>query len=55
MSPLLKLLALVLAAISPQLKELLCKAVVEWDAKTHETPNPWDDVVVDFLRALLGI
>lgn len=51
----LRLVAMVLAALSGPLKEELIKFANEFRAKARETPNPWDDFAADIICWLLGI
>ena len=52
---LLRLIALVLAALSGPLKEVLIKFAKDFRDKARETPNPWDDFAADIICWLLGI
>ncbi len=52
---LLRLIALVLAALSGPLKAELIKFAKEFREKARETPNPWDDFAADIICWLLGI
>jgi len=52
---LLKLVRLVLTQMSPALREALKAFVADWEAKSRQTSNPWDDVLVDFIKAVLGL
>ncbi len=52
---LLRLIALVLAALSGPLKAELIKFAQDFREKARETPNPWDDFAADIICWLLGI
>ena len=43
------------ANISQPLKLAITKTVLELDAKAKSTPNPWDNVLVAMLAAVLGV
>ncbi len=52
---LLRLIALVLAALSGPLKAELIKFAKDFREKARETANPWDDFGADIICWLLGI
>ena len=45
---------MLLDAISPQLREMIRAGLSEWEAKAQTTANPWDDLLVRFLRVLFA-
>ena len=51
----LRLIALVLAALSGPLRTQLIAFAKEFREKARETPNPWDDFAADIICWLLGI
>lgn len=51
----MRLIALVVTVISPELKSGLTEFVAKLEADAKKTPNPWDDVFVGVLKTLLGI
>lgn len=51
----LRLIALILAALSGPLKAELIKFATDFRAKARQTENPWDDFAADILCWLLGI
>jgi len=51
----LQILGLVLSHVSGPLREVMVKAVQEWEAKAKETKDPWDDLFVFFVKCLLLI
>jgi hypothetical protein len=53
---------LLIAVLSPVVKVLtaairdeLVKVLLDLDKKAKDTPNPWDDYVVEFFLAVLGV
>ncbi len=50
-----RLVALILAALSGPLREQLTVFAKEFRKKARETPNPWDDFAADIICWLLGI
>ena len=51
----LRLVALILAAISGPLREELMAFALAFREKARETSNPWDDFAADILCWLLNI
>ncbi len=51
----LRLIALVLAALSDPLRAQLIVFAREFREKARKTPNPWDDFAADIMCWLLGI
>ncbi|MBA7562198.1 hypothetical protein ES708_03847 [subsurface metagenome] len=51
----LRLVALILAAISGPLRESLVKFAKDFREQARQTPNPWDDFAADIICWLLGI
>lgn len=55
-----KLMATVLAKLAQQIiknlsqpmRELICTSLNAWEVKAKETESPWDDIIVELLRAL---
>ena len=45
---------MLLDAISPQLREMIRAGLAEWEAQAQTTANPWDDLLVRFLRVLFA-
>jgi len=52
---LIQIIGLVLTHISGPMREVLVKAVKEWEAKAKETKDPWDDILVFIIKCLLLI
>lgn len=52
---LVKALKVLMPIITPVIREELEKFLLEWYAKTLETPNPWDDFVARFLLRIFDI
>jgi len=50
---LLKLLPLIISTVSPTIKDMICSFIENLEAKAKETPNPWDNIAADLLRALI--
>ncbi len=44
-----------LERLTPGIKGLLEDGIKKWHQAAKETPNPWDNLAVAFLAALLGI
>lgn len=51
----LKLLAMILGAISGPLRQDLIKFAQEFRAKARQTENPWDDFLADIICWALGL
>lgn len=51
----LRLVTLVLAALSGPLREELMKFAVAFRDSARKTPNPWDDFAADVICWVLGI
>ena len=51
---LLKLFRLVIGQASPQIREAICSMLNDLEVKAKETPNPWDDVIVQLAKAVLA-
>jgi len=45
----------VIGLISPELRGILVSAIDQLDKKAKETSNPYDDIIVMILKALLSI
>jgi hypothetical protein len=41
--------------LSPEIRELMEKGIKDWEERAAETPNPWDDHLVDLLKQILEI
>lgn len=50
-----KLLGVIFPAITPILKEILEKALLDFYRKALETANPWDDFLARFFLRILNI
>lgn len=55
MNWIIKLIKLIWAQVSPQLREMLIAFVKELEKKAQDTKNEWDDVAVAILKMFLGI
>jgi hypothetical protein len=44
----------VLTLISPQLRQAIRNGLEAWEAVARDTPNRWDDVLIDVLQALFA-
>jgi len=51
----LRLVTLILAALSGPLREEMKKFALDFREKARQTPNPWDDFAADVICWLLGI
>ncbi|MBA7475495.1 hypothetical protein ES707_10866 [subsurface metagenome] len=51
----LRLVTLILTAISGPLRDSLISFAKDFRAKARETPNPWDDFAADIICWVLGI
>lgn len=45
----------ILNSISAELREVIKKSLVEWEAKAKETPNPLDDILVKIARIIFNV
>jgi len=45
----------ILKSLSGDVRSILEKAVIEMGVKAKQTPNPYDDILVTFLKAVLNI
>lgn len=52
---LLMLLPTILSSISPALREFLIDSINHMEANAEKTDNPWDDMFVKIIKALLNI
>lgn len=43
------------ANISEPVKVAVKSTIIELDKKARKTPNPWDNIFVTFLAAILGV
>jgi len=50
----INLLGGILSNMSPEIRSAVVAWLDDMQAKAKETPNPWDDMFVSFLRILLG-
>lgn len=50
----INLLVSILGQMSPVLRESVILWLDDMQKRAAETPNPWDDMFVSFLRILLG-
>ena len=48
-------LGAILSVVSPQIREALERFVHDLEKKAKETPNPADDMLVDFLKHILRV
>lgn len=51
---LLKLIRLIITNLSPSLLAFIREQIPVWEAKAKESPNPWDDLLVEALKALFS-
>lgn len=51
----LRVLSHLLLMATPKLKDAIVKSVLEWEIAAKETKTPFDDLLVDVLKGLLGI
>lgn len=49
-----KILGAAVRAASPQVREMLHGTVTRLKEAAADTPNPWDDLLVEVLGAILG-
>jgi len=54
-SILVAVLGAILSVVSPKIREELENFVSHLEEKAKETPNPADDMLVDFLKHILGM
>jgi len=52
---LISVLGAILSVVSPEIRKALVDFVKKLEAKAKETPNPADDMLVDFLKHILNI
>ena len=50
---LLRIIALVIPQVSPQIRDGLCSLLNELEAKAKETKNPWDDILIGLVKTIL--
>jgi len=50
---LLKIINLVLAQASPQIREIVCSMLKQAAEKAKETKNPWDDVLIGLIQTII--
>lgn len=50
---LMMLLPLILTVVSPQLRVFLTEILTDLETKAKQTDNPWDDMFVALLKAIL--
>lgn len=43
-----------LKEVSPEIRSMLKDFLVDWKIRAEATDSPWDDVLVNFILALLG-
>jgi len=56
LSPLfLQLLKMVLDNMSPQLRQIIVDAVINWEKVAAQTASPWDDLLIKALKIVLEI
>ncbi len=53
LSFLIKILSILITNISPELKEQISETIKKLEAKAKATVNPFDDLVVELLKAIL--
>lgn len=51
---LVKLLAVIITMISPEIKDYLKKIISDLDEKSKATANPFDDLLVELLKGILS-
>jgi len=54
-SVILLILKPLLKIITPQLDEALKGWIKDFAAKCYATPNPWDDLLADFLKTIFNV
>lgn len=48
-----KLIGLVVPVVTPALRDMLTESLNKLEEAAKKTPNPWDDVLVDMLKAIM--
>jgi len=52
---LIQVIGIVLTHLSGPMREVIVKAVKEWEEKAKETEDPWDDILVFIVKCLFLI
>ena len=55
LSTLAKWVAFLLPVVSPEIRKMADKFIRDFDVKAKATPNIWDDVLVDLLKAIFNV
>lgn len=50
---LLRILILVVASLSPQVRKALEQLLIGLEEQAKRTDNPWDDILVEILKSIL--
>jgi len=51
---LLRIIELVLAQASPEIRKMVCNALDAAAVKAAETNNPWDDVLIGLIQTIVN-
>lgn len=54
-SIIISMLPEILASVSTEMASALTNGVLILEEKAKQTPNKWDDMIVDFLKAVLNM
>ncbi len=54
-SILVAVLGAILSVVSPKIREAITNFILDLEKKAKETPNPADDMLVDFLKHIFKI
>ena len=52
---LVSVLGAILSVVSPKIREAITNFILDLEKKAKETPNPADDMLVDFLKHIFKI
>ena len=52
-SLLLNMIPLMIAQVTPEIKSTMKDFIIQLKSKTRQTPNPYDDMLVDLLEELI--
>lgn len=51
----IKFLPMIVAQLTPAIKDMIKGAVAEMRKKADTTPNPYDDMIVDIIEEIMNI
>ena len=47
-----KIVSIVAKKATPEIRQEIEEFVVKWEKHAKETPNPWDDIIVDVVKGV---